>query len=70
MRLIKQGGWYKIQRQGFFGGWNTWQYEDVGWYGEGSLEDWKFETIDKAKEFICSWYDKPVKVICYVWVKK
>ena len=42
MRIIKQGDWYKIQRQGWFGGWKNWQYDDVGWHGEGTWTDWRF----------------------------
>jgi len=71
MRIIKQSGVYKIQELKRFlwfkPYWKTLQYESIDWEGANSTdEDYKFLTIEEAKEFIKEWYrPHPIEVISY-----
>lgn len=67
-RIIKQKNVYKIQQLKQFlwfkPYWKTLQYDDVGWYGEGGLEDWTFSTIEQARQFIKdTYYPIPYEVV-------
>ena len=64
MRIIKQGNVYKVQQEKRFlwfkPYWDTMQYEDVCNDGLGATDvDYKFETVQEAKDFIDEWRGKP-----------